>query len=92
MMTPSQCRQHADHCRRMAASAPPALAHEFESLATTWMRLADNLEQAQLLQPAPRTVIPLRTQTLVQQHQQQKQEKEYEEGQLSAWPSSSQPL
>jgi hypothetical protein len=35
------------HCRRMAAIAPQALAMEFERLAQTWARLADDLERAQ---------------------------------------------
>jgi hypothetical protein len=35
------------HCRRMAATAPKALAIEFERLAQTWERLADDLERAQ---------------------------------------------
>jgi hypothetical protein len=35
------------HCGRMAAAAPKALAMEFERLAQTWERLADDLERAQ---------------------------------------------
>ena len=37
------------HCRRMAAIAPQALAMEFERLAQTWARLAEELERAQAL-------------------------------------------
>jgi hypothetical protein len=58
---PKQCREHAEHCRKMAAEAPPGLAHEFERLAQTWVRLADDLERAEAFRPdvAP-NVIPLR--------------------------------
>jgi hypothetical protein len=41
------------HCRRMAAIAPQALAMEFERLAQTWARLADDLERAQALTESP---------------------------------------
>lgn len=45
----------------MAAEAPAGLAHEFERLAQTWVRLADDLERAEAFRPdvAP-NVIPLR--------------------------------
>jgi hypothetical protein len=41
------------HCRRKAAIAPQALAMEFERLAQTWARLADDLERAQALTESP---------------------------------------
>ena len=41
------------HCRRMAATAPQALAMEFERLAQTWARLADDLERAQTFTESP---------------------------------------
>jgi hypothetical protein len=37
----------------MAAIAPQALAMEFERLAQTWVRLADDLERAQALTESP---------------------------------------
>jgi len=37
----------------MAAIAPQALAMEFERLAQTWARLADDLERAQALTESP---------------------------------------
>jgi hypothetical protein len=49
--TPQQCRDHSEHCRKMAAGAPPSLAREFESLAANWARLADDLERAQAFRP-----------------------------------------
>lgn len=58
--TPEQCREHADHCRKMAEDAPPALAREFESLAATWLRLAGELERAEAFRPdVLPNVIPL---------------------------------
>jgi hypothetical protein len=48
-----ECRDHAMHCRRKAAIAPQALAMEFERLAQTWARLADDLERAQALTESP---------------------------------------
>ena len=47
MGTPKECRDHAQHCLRMAAVSPEALAEEFERLAKTWARLAVDLERAQ---------------------------------------------
>jgi len=41
------------HCCRMAAIAPQALAMEFERLAQTWARLADDLERAQAFTDSP---------------------------------------
>ena len=41
------------HCRGMAATAPKALAEEFERLAQTWARLADDLERAQAFTESP---------------------------------------
>jgi hypothetical protein len=37
----------------MAAAAPQALAMEFERLAQTWERLADDLERAQTFTESP---------------------------------------
>ena len=51
--TPTECRDHVMHCRRMAAIAPQALAMEFERLAQTWARLADELERAHALTESP---------------------------------------
>jgi hypothetical protein len=42
--TPRECREHAQHCIKMASISPPPLAREFQKLALTWSRLADELE------------------------------------------------
>jgi hypothetical protein len=47
---PSECREHAKNCLRMASEAPSPLAKaRFENLAETWMRLATDLEHARAL-------------------------------------------
>ena len=45
---PKECRQHALTCVRLAqTSASPQAREQFASLANTWLKLADDLEQAQ---------------------------------------------
>jgi hypothetical protein len=44
---PSECREHAKTCLRLAAEARTGEAAEvFEGLARTWLRLATDLENA----------------------------------------------
>jgi hypothetical protein len=50
---PEQCREHSDHCRKMAWD-------EFQFLAEKWSRLASDLERAQVFRPdVPPNVVPL---------------------------------
>jgi len=51
--TPKECREHAEHCFKMASISPPALANEFHKLAQRWERLADDLERAQAFREGP---------------------------------------
>jgi hypothetical protein len=47
---PSECREHAKNCLRLAAEANNQQAKEtFESLVETWLRLAADLEAAKAL-------------------------------------------
>jgi hypothetical protein len=47
---PKECREHAKECWRLSMSARTAeAAAVFEDLAKTWMRLATDLERAQLV-------------------------------------------
>jgi hypothetical protein len=50
LATPTACVDHANHCLKMAAGAPPALAREFERLALKWSRLAQDLARAQAVE------------------------------------------
>ena len=46
---PKECRQHALNCVRLAqTSSTPQTREEFASLANTWLRLAADLERAQV--------------------------------------------
>ena len=47
---PKECREHARECLKKARSAPslPLMA-KFQSLAHSWLRLADDLERAEAL-------------------------------------------
>jgi len=45
---PRECREHAQECLKQARSAPTLLVMtKFESLAHSWLRLADELERAE---------------------------------------------
>jgi hypothetical protein len=45
---PQECRDHAKECLKQARSAPTLLVMtKFESLAHSWLRLADELERAE---------------------------------------------
>jgi hypothetical protein len=47
---PKECRKHAKECLKQARSAPTLLVMtRFESLAHSWLRLADELERAEAL-------------------------------------------
>ena len=47
---PSECREHAKTCLKLADSATRADAREvFEDLARTWLRLACDLESSSVL-------------------------------------------
>ena len=47
---PNECRDHAKECRKLSMSSRSFEAAEhFEKLATTWVRLAVELEKTQLL-------------------------------------------
>jgi hypothetical protein len=47
---PNQCREHAAHCRQLAANAPNELvAENFSNLALTWERLAAELQSTETL-------------------------------------------
>ena len=47
---PKECREHAKNCREMAAATSSPLAKaQFEELARTWTRLANDLEHAKAL-------------------------------------------
>ena len=47
---PTECRRHADNCRRLAKIAPTALlAAQYLRLATRWLCVADELEEAEVL-------------------------------------------
>ena len=46
---PRECREHAANCRKLAQSASGETAREkFLALASTWERLASELESAQM--------------------------------------------
>jgi hypothetical protein len=46
---PKECRQHALNCVRLAqTSSTPQTREQFASLVNTWLRLAADLEQAQV--------------------------------------------
>ena len=46
---PRECREHAANCKQLAQSASGEAAREkFLALATTWERLASELESAQM--------------------------------------------
>jgi hypothetical protein len=45
---PEECRKHAKECLALARSAPTLFVRtKFESLAHSWLRLADELERAE---------------------------------------------
>ena len=45
---PSECRNHAANCRRLAKTAPTSiLAAHFEELARRWLKVADDIERAE---------------------------------------------
>ena len=44
---PKECREHARECLKKARSLP--LMAKFQSLAHSWLRLADDLERAEAL-------------------------------------------
>jgi len=47
---PTECRRHADNYRRLAKIAPTALlAAQYLRLATRWLCVADELEEAYAL-------------------------------------------
>ena len=47
---PKECREHAQHCYRLAAEAhTPVAKKRFEDLASVWMGLATELEEARAL-------------------------------------------
>ena len=47
---PQECREHAKECLKQARSASNlALMTRFESLAHSWLRLAEDLERAEAL-------------------------------------------
>jgi hypothetical protein len=47
---PRECREHAEKCLEQARSAPTLLVMtKFESLAHSWLRLAEDLERAEAL-------------------------------------------
>jgi hypothetical protein len=47
---PKECREHAKECLKKARSAPTLLVMtRFESLAHSWLRLANELEHAETL-------------------------------------------
>ena len=47
---PKECREHARQCLEQARSAPTLLVMtRFESLAHSWIRLAEDLERAEAL-------------------------------------------
>ena len=47
---PRECREHAQQCLELAASAKALItALRFEGLAHSWLRLAEDIEQAQTL-------------------------------------------
>jgi hypothetical protein len=47
---PKECREHARRCLERARSATSlALVAKFESLAHSWLRLAEDLERAEAL-------------------------------------------
>jgi hypothetical protein len=47
---PQECKEHAKECLEQARSAPTLLVMtKFESLAHSWLRLAEDLERAEAL-------------------------------------------
>ena len=47
---PRECREHAKKCLEQARSAPTLLVMtKFESLAHSWLRLAEDVERAEAL-------------------------------------------
>lgn len=47
---PNECREHATNCTRLACTSQTAeMRDHFTNLATAWTRLADELEQTQIL-------------------------------------------
>jgi len=47
---PRECREHAQECLKQARSAPTLLVMtKFESLAHSWLRLAEELERTKAL-------------------------------------------
>ena len=47
---PKECRRHAERCIKMAGEATNEhLKHELMNLATTWMRLADEISRIQVI-------------------------------------------
>ena len=47
---PKECREHAKECLKQARSAPTLLVMtKFESLAHSWLRLAEDLERTEAL-------------------------------------------
>ena len=47
---PKECRRHAERCIQMAdETTNEHLKHELMNLATTWMRLADEISRIQVI-------------------------------------------
>jgi hypothetical protein len=57
---PKECREHARECLRIATAATKEQTREvFETLASTWLRLATDLERGKaLLVEKPRRLAP----------------------------------